>query len=490
MRSPPLLAGLELTAPNLPDDAAVLTLPRPRLLPDPLAAIERALEHPEHGPPLSARVGPGSRVSIVVPPPASLVPRGEFPVLRAALRAVVRVLRQRNVPDRRVRILVANGLEPRPSRVELGAALGVEHTGALTVETFDAEANQGHRPFADGQGGAQLLARALGEASLVVDVSVRAAGSQPPLHNLVFGLAAADSARALFDPAATAEALDARARRRAQALAAALPLFSVSVVQGEVPLAPALQALIRGSGLTAPARAWDRLPLAVRRKLAQAYRGGSSPAGIFAGEPLRAEAGAQALARALGRVADGPPCDVLVIPVPALSPDAPNAQSNPVLDAHQGMVTLLARARHRLRAGGAVVLASPLHESFGRARHLPMVEFYERVLRLATRPQALSARFERELGGRPEYVAAYQRRGAMHGALPFFRWYALERARAGVPVYAAGAGAAAAQRVGLIPCDATGALAHAVAAAIAQAGADLGHARPRVAVLDVLQLAR
>jgi len=154
-----------------------------------------------------------------------------------------------------------------------------------------------------------------------------------------------------------------------------------------------------------------------------------------------------------------------------------------VLTAHLGLVTLLGQARHRLRDAGAVVLATPLADQFNRVLHLPYVEFYERALRVAPRGIDLAQRFEFDFSGRPELVAAYRKRGAVHGAHPFHRWYAQERARAGLRVYAAGAGAAAAQRVGFEP-------AASIEAGIEQARDVLGLARPQVGVLDVLALAR
>lgn len=130
-----------------------------------------------------------------------------------------------------------------------------------------------------------------------------------------------------------------------------------------------------------------------------------------------------------------------------------------------------------------MVLVNPLHDQIDRALHLPYVDFYERALRLAPRGTELAERFELEFSGQPGLIAAYQRRGSVHPAHPFHRWYALERDRAGLKVYAAGAGVAAAQRVGLEPAES-------VESAVAQAASDLGVASPRVAWLDLLGLGR
>ncbi|MBS2027492.1 MAG: DUF2088 domain-containing protein [Deltaproteobacteria bacterium] len=482
MRRPTLLSGLDLLAPKLPGDASLLALPPPvRPLPNPEAAVRAAIDHPVAGRPLAERVTARSKVLIVVEHPAHLVPAGELRPLRLALHAVLDVLKARGLPLRAVKILVACGLEHRPAMTELAPALGLEVTGGYEVDIFDAEAHRAFRDQPDGANGAQELAQALAEADLIVDLSVRTHAPRPPLANLVEGLATYRALRPLHRPEQNPEPI---ALQRAKALAAELPIFSVALVQSEAVLSAAAQGLLGTSdGLSASARAWNRMPQLMRRRAAALFRSAAAPGAVFAGDPLAAESQADDAVRAATRVPHGPPVDILVIGVPDLSPDAPDARPNPVLTAHLGLVTLLGQVRHRLRDGGAVVLATPLGDQFNRVQHLPYVEFYERALRVAPRGIDLSQRFEFDFSGRPELVAAYQKRGAVHGAHPFHRWYAQERARAGLRVFAAGAGAAAAQRVGFEP-------AATVEAGLEQARDVLGLAQPQVGVLDVLGLAR
>lgn len=479
---PVLLSGMDLLAPRLPEDAVTLALPPPlAALPVPEASFKSALEQPVAGAALADRVGPRSRVLVVLEAPAHLVPIGELRSLRHAAHALMAVLHQKGVQNRNVKYLVANGLDHRPAMTELTPMLGLETTGGYAVETFDAEAHKGERSFADGQKGTQELSGALGEADLIIDVSVRTHGGRPPLQNLVEGLATYRAARGLHEPGASGEKLAARFEARAKALAGELPLFSLAVVQNEAVLTPAVRGMLSGAGLTTSARAWNRLPYVVRRRLAAAYPSAAAPAAVFAGNPLEAEARADEVVQGAAHVPHGEPVDILVLPVPDIGPDAPNAKSNPVLAAHLGVVTLLAQVRHRLREGGAVVLVNPMFDQIDRVRHLPYAEFYERVLRLATTSAELAERFEVDFSGRPELVAAYRKKGAVHGAHPFFRWYALERARRGLRIYAAGAGAAAAQRVGLEPAES-------VEAAIEHARQAIGFTRPKVGVLDTLRL--
>lgn len=480
---PVLLSGLDLVSPKLPDDAAVLAVPPPlTALAEPERAFRDALERPISGAALADRVGPRSRVLIVLEPPAHLVPIGELRSLRSAAHALMAVLDKKGVAHRNVKYLVANGLDHRPAMTELAPMLGLETTGGYAVEAFDAEAHKGEQSFPDGAGGTQALAGALGEAEVIIDVSVRVHGARPPLQNLVEGLATYQSARGLNEPGVGFDELAARAASRAKALAGALPIFSLAVVQNEAVLTPTVRGLLLGSGLSSSARAWNRMPYLVRRRMVAMYPSAAAPAAVFAGEPLDAEARADELVSKASHVDRGPLVDILIVPVPDIGPDAPGARSNPILAAHVGVVTLLAQVRHRLREGGAVVLVNPLRDQIDRARHLPYVEFYENLLRLETSGKALAERFEFDFSGRPEFVAAYRKKGAVHGAHPFFRWYALERARRGLRIYAAGAGAAAAQRVGLEPADS-------VESAIERAREAIGFTHPKVGVLDTLRLA-
>jgi len=476
MAAPTLLAGLDLTAPALPG-AELLVQPEPLApLPNPLEAMRQALEQPLGGASLGDRVRPRDRVLVVVQPPAQLAPMGELNPLRLGLRAVLELLRRRGLPQRNVRLLVANGLGHRPPMTELARTLGVEVTGAYEVATFDAEAPRAFRSFGEPQ-----LAMALGEADLVIDLAVHARAERPPLVNLVEGLGSYESLRATHSPGLNALDQAGKVIARAKTVAAALPLFSLAVVENGAVLAPRLRALLAGRGIASAARTWNRLPQPVRRRVMARFRTAAAPCAVFAGEPFAVAEQANAQVRRDSAIAEGTRADVLVIGVPDLSPDAPTARSNPVLAAHLGLTTLLARARHRLSDAGAVVLVNPLEDRFDRALHLPFVEFYERALRVARTGPELAARFELDFSGRPELVAAYRKKGAVHGAHPFHRWYELEAARRGLRIFAAGAGAAAAQRVGIEPAEST-------EAAIAQAAEALGLERPRVAVLDLLGL--
>lgn len=449
MGTPLMVSGLELLAPTVKALEILKRPAPPPPLPDPRAAVAEALRHPLAGAPLAERVRPRSRVVVVIEPPAHLVPHGEVKTLRLALAAIVEELQRAGLPRDRVRIQVANGLEPAPPMTELAEALGLEHTAAYACTAFDAEAPRAHRPFPDGNGGTQELAACLADCDLAIDLSVRTHGSRVPLQNLLQGLATYRTQAAVEAPDVAPAERERRLLQRGRALAGTVELFSVALVQDGALLSPALRLVL----VPASVRAWNRLPLVVQRRALAAWRSATAPCAVFAGEPFAAEAQADAQVRHQMLVPQGPQLDALVIPVPDLSPDAPRARGNPVLAAHLGLATLLARARHRLHDGGAVVLLNPLREDHDRKLHLPFVDFYERALRLCSTGPELAARFEVEASGRPELVAAYQRRGAAHGALPYQRFYAQEHARRGLRCFVVGAGAAAAQRVGLEPAE-------------------------------------
>jgi hypothetical protein len=471
MGAPLMVSGLDVIAPSVAGLQRLQLPPPPQPLPDLRAAVASALRSPVAGPPLAERVRPRSRVLVVIEPPAHGVPLGEVRGLRLALAEILAELARAGLPRDRVRLLVANGLEPAPPMTELAAALGLEHTAAFACTAFDAEAPRGHRSFPDGQGGIQELSSALADCDLAIDLSLRAQGPRVPLHNLLVGLATYRTLQTIDAPDVAPSERERRLLQRGRALAESVELFSVALVQDGALISGALRLALGPASV----RAWNRLPQVVRRRALTSWRSSAAPCAVFAGEPFATEERAEALARHHMVVEQGGQLDALIIPVPDLSPDSPRARSNPVLAAHLGLTHLLARARHRLHDGGAVILLNPLHEEHDRKLHLPFIDFYARALRLASTGPELAARFEVEASGRPEFVSAYQRRGAAHGALPFQRWYALEHARRGLRCFVVGAGAAAAQRVGLEPAEHLG-------SALDAAGGKL------VGALDLLQL--
>lgn len=322
MQRPTLLAGLDLVAPRLPDDALRLALQGgSQPLPHPREAFREVLESPAARASALSGAGPRSRVLVVLPPPASLVPMGHGHTLREALRALVELLTRRGVAHSRIRFLIASGLGHRPKMTELEPVLGLEVAGGHTVVVHDAEALRSVRPFDDGLGGTQELNAALLEANLVVNVSVRSRGSQPGLSELVEGLATYRGLRALHEPGLTVEAERRRHDARAAALARALPLVSLAIVENAALLSPGLRsALGAEQGLSTSARAWNRLPDLARRRIVASWRSSRGAVAAYAGAPLEVEAQADARAGESWFIPAGPEADVLVIPVPISRP--------------------------------------------------------------------------------------------------------------------------------------------------------------------------
>ena len=171
---------------------------------------------------------------------------------------------------------------------------------------------------------------------------------------------------------------------------------------------------------------WNRLPYAVRRRIASQWRSTSSIRAVYAGPPASAEAAAnQRILTELHphQTAVGS-LDALVVSVPDVTPFGSGASTNPILAAHLGLVTLASPVVPLLKPRAPVVLLNPLREDFDRRQHLPYVQFYRELL-----PADEARLGEHEVGwsGRPEYVSAYRNRFSVHGVHPFLRWRELSR---------------------------------------------------------------
>lgn len=465
MRRCLFLAGTEFVAASLPGETALIEPPPPRPAGpvDVRAAVARALEAPVDGAPLAERVSERDRVLIAFDGPAFPVPPLRIDPRPAALEALIALLDRRGVPLERIFLLCASGVTRLFRPTEIAHVAGVQAMASHESACHDAEDLARLADFGSSEDGLPLeLDARLGQADLVITLSVTQAPPQGGYATLVGGLASARTARALysaenlarhspFDPAAPLHrALDSAGR----ALEKRLRVFHVELALDTRLSArpPALQ----GDALPRPIAAWNRIPLALRERASRLVHGEYQLLGAFAGSTAAAHQRAlQAVAQA-NVVRVERPADIVVLGVPSTGPFSDGGRTNPVLATCNAFAYLLGwRAGPPLfKPGGQVILLAPLREDFDRAMQLPYREFYERVLASTRDPFAMAAHEETLFAGRPEYVSAYRRRHALHGLHPFQSWYlawsTLSQAGA---VYAVGASRAVAQRLGFQPAE-------------------------------------
>jgi DNA-binding transcriptional ArsR family regulator len=463
----PLLSGTRLVVASAPAEARVLRPPAPGRPTDVEAAAHEALRFPLDGEPLEALAAAGSRVTIVVEPPA--LPLGSLlgDPRPQAIAAVSNALAELGVPTENQTLLVAGGLARRASRPEIAALVTPELRRRFhgKVAVHDA-ADPGLVGVPAGAPRVRL-ARELVETDLVVVVSA----AETVLHGGPATLLAAADAET--QRRATAESLletgGSEGWRLAtlveQSLAARVPLFGVSLVLNH----PQFAGPLRGYPYEAEASeriassplrlAFSAAPEPVRRRLLRALRGPRTAAAVLAGPPSVAHAEALLRAIELRRTALEEPLDALVISIPATTPFLPREKPNPLVAAHLGLAHALGlwRDAFPVREGGIVILVHRFRRAFERPTQQPYLVFF-RSDAIARDPEQLAAA-EEAVAADARAVEAYRSGRTVHPLLPFRDWEAcgpaLQRLDA---VYVAGArDAAAVRQLGFVPIGGIGA---------------------------------
>lgn len=135
-------------------------------------------------------------------------------------------------------------------------------------------------------------------------------------------------------------------------------------------------------------------------------------------------------------------CDIMICPIPELSPYNVNSILNPLLIQVMalGYHFNMYRGKPLLKKGGVMIVHHPCYDEFDHNFHAPYIEFFNRLLPESRDAFYLREKYEREFASNPSYVEMYRRGHTFHGSHPFFMWYWGENGRQHVgKVIAAGA---------------------------------------------------
>jgi hypothetical protein len=464
----PLLAGTRVALVNAPDDAVVLRPPRPgESVADVGAAVRDALRFPLAGDPLEALVARGSRVTIVVEPPALPIPSSEHDPRRVALVATVDELARLGAPAERQTILVASGLARRPGRHELEALVTPEFARRFrgAVEVHDAE-----RPDLVEIGSVGSTALRAHPALVETDLVVVLTAAETVLHGGPAALVAATgpetlraaSAYSLLETAASLGWRSGLAIERA--LASRVPVIGASLVLNH----PTLTGALRGYPYDPDAlervassplrRAFALLPGAVRERVLRSLPTELTVAAAYAGPPSVAHA--EALLRGIetrSAAVDGQ-LDAICLGVPRATPYLPRERPNPLLAAYLalGVALRLWRDAFPLADGGTVILISRFHRHFSHPTQQPYRSFFG-ARGLGRDPEQLEEA-EREAARDERMLRAYREGRAVHPLLPFADWAGCQPAlgRLGAVIVAGCRDAVAARQLGFVPTHSVG----------------------------------
>ncbi len=342
MQRLPLLSGSRVACVDVPDDGVVLRPPAPRVaIEDVGSAVRQALRFPLAGKPLSELVTRGGTATVVIEVPTLPIPSAAPEPRHEAIAVTVDELERLGVA--RLTILVASGLQRRPSAREIGYFVPPEFRRRFrgTVIVHDAEAEN---LIELGRAGSLPIrvSPALVETDLIVTVTaaetVLNGGPAALLKACGREMLRASGATSLLETGMSQGWELARALERL--LAARAPVFGVSLVLnlphvfGGYPYEEQILERLARSRLR---RGFTLVPDGLRRRVIERVPRELTAAAVFGGTPSTAHT--EALLRAIefkGAALDEP-LDAIVIGIPPTTLSYPRERPNPVIAAYLGL---------------------------------------------------------------------------------------------------------------------------------------------------------
>jgi len=449
-----LFSGSRLVEVDLPVGSRVL-YPKPpmKALPDVDAAIRYAIDHPEGGAPLHARLRPGMKVTIAIDDISLPLPPMKRPDIRErVLKIVLPMLADYGVDD--IHLIVATCFH-RPM-----TAKEVERmVGQAVFRKYWPDRLYNHD--AEKPGGLTEIGTT--DQGEVVEISTRAATSDLLIYlNLNFvpmdgghksaavGLCGYRSLRAHHTPGAIrasksymepgASELNHRVVRMGRLLNEHVNVFTIETTVDNRMFGPELDFLARNEddwtprqqmGAKALMATLNALPWKARQAIFEKVPAPYGVTGVFAGETEAAHEKTLEKCNEQYAVPIDGQADIVVTGVPYISPYNVGAFLNPLLVSVliEGYLFNLNRGVPLVKKGGTVIAFHPCTDHFDKTQHLAYVEFVHKLLPKTRDAMELHKKYEREFASNPAYVQMYRTGNAYHPAHPFFMWYWGENGR-------------------------------------------------------------
>jgi hypothetical protein len=461
-----IFSGTDLLCEDLPIGTRVIYAKPPiEGLANPGAAIRYAINHPLDSEPLYAQLSPGMRVTIAVDDISLPLPPMTTPDIRQTmLEILIEILDANGVDD--VHIIIALGsAHRRMTPAEMKRMAGKKIYDAFYPDRYynlDAEDPDGFVPLGKtAQGEPVNISRRCVESDLVIYLNVTLVPMDGGHKSVAVGLCDYESVRVHHEPD-TIAACDSLMDPPRSMLATKLARMGAIVDQhmNVFHIETALNNRMFSSPLSFLGRnedefsefdrlkaetlrlALSKMPEVAKRKMFNAIPAPYQLIACFAGkadpvhERIVAKLNEQYLVKVKGQ------SDIVIFPIPFISPYNVNSILNPILLQVMalGYFHHFYRGQPVLRKGGALILCHPCYDDFDPEYHPSYIEFFNRLLPETRDSHQLRAKYEEEFARNPSYVEMYRRGYAYHGTHPFFMWYWGEAGRQHVgKVIAAGA---------------------------------------------------
>lgn len=447
--SPPMMfnAGDGFHYERLPEGTRVIYPKGPvDPLPDPSAAIEKALLEPMGMEPLHELLYPGMKLTIVFDDVSIPLPPMRPPDNRQlVIEKVLDKAHARGVED--INLIAALGLHRRMTERELRWALGNRIMGSYYPDrlyNYDAEDPEGNTVIGHTERGEEVrISRRAAESDLVVYVNVNQvtmSGGHKSVHTGISPYSSIrhhhnaetlSNTRSLMDPPNSA--LHGSVNRMGGILEEQVKVFHIETTLNNAAFPKAFDFMSKPEQEWGPVtkanfllnhKATQLMPRAAARKIFQTIVAPHGMTSVQAGatDPVHEETMKHLYRQQIVQV-EGQ-SDVLLLGVPYLGPYNVNSIMNPILVHNYvlGYLFNLYKGKPLVREGGVIIATHPVPNEFDDEYHPSYRPFFEEVLAETTDPHEAERRFEKEYIHDPWYRALYRNSYAYHGWHPFTTW--------------------------------------------------------------------
>jgi len=449
-----MFSGDRLVEVDLPAGTRVIYPKKPMQgLPDPDAAIRYALSHPLGSDPLFAKLKPGMKVTIAIDDISMPLPPMKAPDVRG--RVVTAVLEQLDTYGvRDVELIIATAFHRPMTKGEITHVLGrkiVDRFWPERLYNHDAEKPAGLTYLGTTDDGIEVeINSRAAESDLVIYVNLTFVPMNGGHKSLGTGLVGYRTLKGHHTPYSIREsgsymepkrsALSDRMTRVGELIESKVDVFHIETTVNNRMFAEPLGFLSKNEdelspteerALKAMVKTLERLPQPARQAIFERVPAPYELIAVEAGACVPVHDAILAACHKQLCVPIEGQADIVVFPVPYISPYNVGAYLNPLLVSVmvEGYLFNLHRGAPLLKPGGTIIALHPCSDKFDREQHPAYVEFFHKLLSRTRDATELHKKFEKEFSKHPGYIQLYRSGKAYHPAHPFYMWYWGENGR-------------------------------------------------------------
>ena len=449
-----LFHGTKFLEVDLPVGTRVI-YPKPPMKPlnDVKAAIRYAINHPESGKPLYARLRPGMKVTIAIDDLSMPLPPMKAPDVRQLqVEVVLELLADYGIED--VELIIATAFHRPMSASEIKHILGRKIFDTYWPDRLynhDAERPDGLTFLGTTEDGLEVeINSRAAESDLVVYCNLTFVPMNGGYKSLGTGLVGYRTLLGHHNPYTIRKTntymdpedsfLASRMVQVGKLINRHVEVFHIESTVNNAMFDKPLEFLGKNEdeltstekrGLKLLVKTLDRLPQPARQAIFEKVPAPYGVIGVWAGETEETHKKCVEKCYEQLAVPVKGQSDIVVFPIPYISPYNVNAFLNPLLVSvmAEGYLHNLHRGVPLLKKGGTLIVLHPCSDRFDPEQHAPYVEFFHKLLPQTRDAMELHKRFEREFARHPGYIQMYRTGKGYHPAHPFYMWYWGENGR-------------------------------------------------------------